>query len=223
MVSIRQDHVADIMFDGVEHVALFMRHSARTYHPGIPDFENQLTDVGRGLARDLGQALPKQVTVGGYSSPVDRCVETAELILEGHKAGGGEIARRRHIEALGNSHILDMNRLKRVIEELGMDTLYSRWFRQELDRDLLLPSKVLATLTAHVILEKLKRPLGGPQLDILVSHDMNLYPVRHHLLDQTMEDCGKVEYLQAIAFFEQDGEARLQSHHGPARPLVLDD
>ena len=110
-----------------------------------------------------------------------------------------------------------------LVQEIGIETLYSKWFRHELDRDLLLPSKVLATLTAHIILDKLRRPLGGPQLDILVSHDMNLYPVRHHMLDQTIEDCGKVEYLQAIAFFEQDGEAFLQSHHGPARPVVLAD
>ncbi len=217
------DLVANIMANDVEHVALFMRHSARTYHPGIPDFENQLTEEGRVLARDLGEALPKEMTIRGYSSPVNRCVETADFILEGHRAGGGEITRRRQIEALGNAHILDMNRVARVIQNIGMETLYSKWFRHELDRDLLLSSKVLATLTAHIIMEKLRRPLGGPQLDILVSHDMNLYPVRHHMLDQTIEDCGKVEYLQAIAFFEKDGEAFLQSHHGPARPVILVD
>ena len=124
------DLVANIMANGVEHVALFMRHSARTYHPGIPDFENQLTDEGRVLARDLGGALPKEVTIRGYSSPVNRCVETADFILEGHKVGGGEITRRRQIEALGNAHILDMNRVARVVQDIGIETLYSKWFRQ---------------------------------------------------------------------------------------------
>ena len=217
------DLVASIMEDGVEHVAIFMRHSARTYIPGLPDFENELTDDGRELACQLGAALPKEATVRGYSSPVNRCVETANLILGGHSDGGGEITRRRQIEGLGNAHILDFNKLARLVEEVGMDGLYGRWFDDLVPRDMLLPSKALATITAHIVKDKLQRPLGGPQLDILVSHDMNIYPMRHHLLGQTIEDHGSVEYPDAIAFFERDGEVFLQSHHGDAQSLALEE
>ena len=31
---------------GAEHIAVVMRHSARTYKPGIRDFDNPLTDEG---------------------------------------------------------------------------------------------------------------------------------------------------------------------------------
>ena len=66
------------MDEALEQLALFMCHSARTYIEGLPDFENELTDDDRELARQLGEALPKEVTMRGYSSPVNRCVDTAD-------------------------------------------------------------------------------------------------------------------------------------------------
>lgn len=210
-----------IRSSGVEHVAVMMRHSARTYDPGIRDFDNPLTDEGRELAREFGRSLPKDVLVRAYSSPIERCVETADLILEGHREGGGETTRRRDIEALGTNHILDSRRFNKMLVKLGLDELYPRWFRGELDPDLLLPSDSLATITAHVVLEKLRRPFGGPQLDLLVSHDMNIYPVRHHLLDQSIEAFGKVLYLDGIAFYETGDGVHIRSHHAAAAPLQV--
>jgi hypothetical protein len=54
---------------------------------------NPLTDVGRDLARAFGAALPKRLLVRGHTSPAQRCVETTELILQGHADGGGAITR----------------------------------------------------------------------------------------------------------------------------------
>ena len=207
--------------NGADHVAVVMRHSARTYLPGIRDFENKLTDEGRELAVAFGKALPNDVHVRAYSSPVDRCVETAEKIVAGHEQSGGEAKRRRDIEILGNSHILDFARFAKVVQEFGLEKVYPKWFAGELAPDLLLPSQTLAQLIAHVVLEKLDRPVGGPQVDVLVSHDMNLYPMRHHLLDQTIDDCGPVNYLDGLVFYVLDGRVHVQSHHGEPVPLTL--
>ena len=67
--------------EGVEHIVLLMRHSAREYASGKHDLLNPLTDEGRGLARDMGERLPKGLVVRGYTSPAERCVETAGLIM----------------------------------------------------------------------------------------------------------------------------------------------
>ena len=87
--------------------------------------------------------------------------------------------------------------------------------------DVLLPSKMLSELIAHVVLEKLDRPIGGPQIDVLVSHDMNLYPMRHHLLNQTIEKYGRVNYLDGLIFYAVDDVVQVQSHHGQPAPLML--
>ena len=204
---------------GADHVAVVMRHSARTYKPGIRDFDNPLTDQGRELAHAFGKALPKEAHLRAYSSPVGRCVDTAEKIIAGHEQHGGVAKGRRDIEVLGNVHILDFARFAKVVQEFSLAEVYPKWFAGELAPDLLLPSHTLAQLIAHVVLEKLDRPLGGPQVDLLVSHDMNLYPMRHHLLDQTIDDCGPVNYLDGLVFFALDGMVHVQSHHG--EPALL--
>ncbi len=215
------DLLAGILDEGVTHVALLMRHSARTYDPDIREVENQLTDEGRELARGLGEALPKRATVRAYNSPVDRCVETAELIVRGHEDAGGKVTRSRQIEALGHFYILDWAKLGKVVEEVGMSGCYRRWFDDEIEPDIMIPSKMMSQLTAQVAAEKLRRPVGGLQVDLLVSHDMNLYPLRQHLLEQPIDEFGPVNYLDALAFYEQDGQAMIRSQHADARPLVL--
>ena len=90
---------------GAEHIAVVMRHSARTYKPGIRDFDNPLTDEGRALAQSFGKALAKDTYVRAYSSPVGRCVDTAEKIILGHEQSGGTAKGRRDIEVLGLSLI----------------------------------------------------------------------------------------------------------------------
>ena len=41
---------------------------------------------------------------------------------------------------------------------------------------------------------------GGPCF-ILVTHDMNIYPMGDHLLGQTIEDLVSLEHMDVIAFF----------------------
>ncbi|MEM7365262.1 MAG: histidine phosphatase family protein [Pseudomonadota bacterium] len=215
------DLIQDARGRGAEHIAVVMRHSARTYKPGIRDFDNPLTDEGRALAQSFGEALAKDAHVRAYSSPVGRCVDTAEKIIVGHEQSGGTAKGRRDIEVLGNVHILDFARFAKAVQEVGLDAMYPKWFAGELAPDLLLPSKMLSELIAHVVLEKLDRPIGGPQIDVLVSHDMNLYPMRHHLLNQTIEEYGRVNYLDGLVFYAVDGVVQVQSHHGQPEPLKL--
>lgn len=214
--------VAEILDEGVNHLALLMRHSAREYDPGRHDRENPLTDEGRDLAREFGKALPKDLTLRGYASPVGRCQETAELILHGHESEGGKITRVRTVEALGNFYILDMMKLSRAMQAAGgMMAIYDAWFAGTIAPDILIPSPLTAQFLAHVAADKLSRPVSMPQLDLLVSHDMNLYPLREHLLGQSIAEYGPVNYLDAVAFYTVDGTLMIRSHHRLASPISL--
>jgi broad specificity phosphatase PhoE len=217
------DMIAEILGEGVDHLVLLMRHSAREYDPDRHDQENPLTDEGRELARGWGAALPKALTVRGYTSPVERCVETTELILDGHRAEGGRGTRTRTIEALGNFYILDMIKLGKAIEVLGgLSAVYDLWFAGRVEPDILIPSPLTARFVAHVAADKLNRPVAKPQLDLLVSHDMTLYAVRDHLLGESIAEFGTMEYLDALAFYRVDGDLMMRSLHSSGRPISLE-
>ncbi|MCZ0944299.1 MAG: histidine phosphatase family protein, partial [Gammaproteobacteria bacterium] len=103
--------IGEVLADGVDHAAVLLRHSARTFEPGLHDLDNLLTDEGRALCCRFGRRLPKELTLRAYASPAQRCLETAQLILEAHEAEGGSITRHRPVEALGVFYALDQMKM----------------------------------------------------------------------------------------------------------------
>ncbi len=212
--------VEQLTNEGVDHIVLLMRHSAREYAPGKHDLLNPLTDEGRDLARDMGERLPKGLVVRGYTSAAERCVETAGLIMSGHAAAGGHILRNRVVEGLGIFYVLDqMKMFKSMRDAGGIVSFLQRWFDGGIARDILMPANLTARLVGGVAKEKLSQTGDDPQLDLLVSHDFTLYTVKDQLLKQGTHRYPDVHYLDGIAFFNRDGKTFIQSHHEPAIEL----
>ncbi|HIG41684.1 MAG: histidine phosphatase family protein [bacterium] len=212
--------VEQVFSDDVEHCVLLMRHSAREFAPGKHDLLNPLTDEGRELSTRLGQALPKQLMLRGYSSPAQRCIETADLILTGHDSKGGHFSRNRTVEALGVFYVLDQMKMYMAMREAdGLVPFLERWFNNDVAADVMIPADYAAKLVARVSVEKLKSPLRKPQLDILVSHDMTIYTLRDRLLGQQAAKVGDVEFLDGLIFYKKNGSYLIQSHHGDAKHL----
>ncbi len=203
------------LFDrGVQHAVALMRHSAREYAPDKHDLENPLTEEGREYARRLGRGLPAGLTLRGYHSPPERCMETAALILAGYADNGGSVTRHRPLEGLGVFYALDQMKMWRVMNDSGGQVPFLQaWFRGEVPGDAMIPAQVAADLVLRVVADKLKAPVAERQLDLCVSHDMTLYLVRDRLLGQGA-DVAEVAYLDALVAFEEDGRLWLMSHHG---------
>ncbi len=199
---------------GARHAVTLMRHSAREYHPERHDLENPLTDAGRAYARRLGERLPKDLLVRGYASPPHRCMETAELILEGHGAQGGRSTRHRPLEVLGVFYALDQIKMWKGMKTAGGLVPYlESWFAGDVPVDAMMAPGLAANLVVGVLAEKLSDPVAERQLDVCVSHDMTVHLVRDRVLGEAAADA-KVEYLDALVLFELDGELRLASHRG---------
>jgi broad specificity phosphatase PhoE len=208
--------------EGVDHIVLLMRHSAREYAPGKHDLLNPLTDEGRDLARDMGKRLPKGLVVRGYTSPAERCVETAGLVMSGHAAAGGQILRNRVVEALGVFYVLDqMKMFKSMSNAGGIVSFLQQWFDGGIARDIIMPAELAARLVGGVAKEKLSQAGDKPQLDILVSHDFTLYTIKDQLLKQDTNRYPNIHYLDGVAFFNKDGKTFIQSHHETAIELDL--
>ena len=212
--------IKELVKDGVEHIVLLMRHSAREYEPGRHDLLNPLTDEGRELARGLGSAIPKSLNLRGYTSPPERCVETAALIMQAHEEGGGLTMRSRVVEGLGVFYVLDQMKMFMAMQEAGgMLNFQRNWFSGNISPDIIMSADTSAEIIARLALEKLKEKPNHPQLDLMVSHDFTIYLLKDRLLGQNSTRYPDVIYLDGIAVFERDGKAFIQSHHEPAVEL----
>ena len=92
-----------------ERVFLLVRHGERRHiTPDDPDFGAHvgLTDKGREQALSLGRCIPPEGDICFYSSPVGRCMETAQFIGKGRadatqfNARVGQCAELLHVEPL---------------------------------------------------------------------------------------------------------------------------
>jgi len=215
---------------GATHVAVLMRHSAREFVPGRHDLLNPLTDEGRALARRMGERLPKAALVRAYSSPADRCMETAALLLAGHEGGGGRTTRHRAVEALGVFYVLDQMRMYKSMTEAAGQVrervdvevrgFLDRWFDGEIGSDVMMPAELAARLVANVVAAKLEQPVARPQLDLCVSHDMTLYLVRARLLG-LRPAAAEVNFLDGLVFYSGPDGLTLAAADGSRVALSL--
>lgn len=213
--------IEDVLESGATHLVLLMRHSEREFAPDKHDLLNPLTDEGRDLAASMGKRLPKSLTLRGYASPAERCVETAELILAGHAGHGGKATRSRPAEALGVFYILDQMRMFKAMQAAGGQVpLLESWFRGEVGADTMIPADIAARLVAGFAATKLNDSIATPQLDVLVSHDMTLYTIRDRLLGQPASLVGEVHFLDGIVIYKHGDQLFIHSHHGA--PVALD-
>ena len=214
--------IGNVFAGGVDHAAALLRHSAREYNPDMHDLLNPLTDAGRGLCERFGARLDKSLTLRGYASPAERCVETAELILGAHRAQGGGATRCRPVEGLGVFYVLDQMKMWQAMQQAGGMAGYLRaWFEGAAPEDAMVPADLAARLVLRVMTGKLATPVAKPQLDILITHDITLHLVRDRLLGEPVEG-PEVEFLDALVAFRRDGAWWLRSRHGPARQVSPD-
>ena len=199
---------------GVNRAVLLLRHSARTFEPDIHDLLNPLTDHGRDLCRQFGRALPKEMHLRGYASPPERCMETAQLVIQAHQAAGGNGGRTRAVEGFGVFYALDQQKMWKGLSLAdGLADYLSQWFAGAVPSDAMMPAELAVQMVLRVMAGKLREASEGPQLDLCVSHDMTVYTVRHGVGLETLEG-PKVEYLDGLLLFERDNRLWLRSQHG---------
>ena len=127
--------IESVYDEGADRAVIMMRHSARTFNRDIHDLLNLLTDHGRELADALGTRMPKDILLKGYSSPAERCIETAERIIAQHQQAGGAGARTRVLEVLGVFYALDQGRMwKGLSQANGLAAYVESWFAGDVGR-----------------------------------------------------------------------------------------
>lgn len=145
-------------------VALLTRHSIREQPKNsFAGFDVPLTELGVDLAREWGKSLSRPIA-GFYSSPVARCVDTAEAMAVG---AGVELAIETHGSLVEpGSYVKDLPVAGPYFFKLGPLAFAQKHLRNEV-RGVLTPLE-----GARNILNHIKQNLGDAgSLSVHVTHD----------------------------------------------------
>jgi broad specificity phosphatase PhoE len=208
---------------GVHRTVAVIRHSAREFDPERHDLENPLTEHGRTCAQAFGGALPRDVFARAYASPVARCVETAALALDGHRAAGGDTGRHRTVEGLGLFYILDQMKMFRTMTSPREDEgdFMRDWFEGRMPPDIMMPPRHSAEIMVRLLVAKLEQQRGHdqPTLDLCVTHDLSIYLLKDRVLGLRHEQHGQVEFLDGLVVFERESNIWMWDHRVDPVPV----
>lgn len=205
--------IRQLKADGVRKISVLMRHSARHYDEEHAEREPLmwLTEEGKTFAYTFGKHIPEAPLVRFYSSMLGRCIETAYQADKGYTAMGGKTESNVIAIELAPSFVKAPIEVFKMHREIGTTRLFREWFAGNLPEDLVGPSQDVADLMIGGLTRLLRQ---GPEshIDFAVSHDWNLFMIKHHLLDLDFEKIIHVEYLEGIVLFVKDNAIYITNH-----------
>lgn len=195
------------------HVALLLRHSVRPpFEPGDDGYALPLTAEGRALARDLGQRLgPRLATL--HTSPLLRCVQTAEALREGAAVPCDVVPDR----LLGDPgvYVIDDRLAKRTWLDLGHEAVMTHL----VGGDGMLPGLADSADAARRLIRHMLEPDRGAGLHVFVTHDSLVTATVARTLGRRLCKDDWPFYLEAAFFWrEASGVGVAYRDHREVRP-----
>jgi phosphohistidine phosphatase SixA len=182
--------------------ALLIRHAAR-YGRDVALHTDGLTPEGREMARRLGERLEGK-PIRLFSSPIQRCVDTATLIAEG--AGcNAEVSITTMLGRPG-TYVIDEEEVDRHLAVMGLHRFAVEWVNGRI------PAKAMAPvpLGTQALMEWVRNNLQESDgLDIYVGHDLFLTPVLVNHLGYDIASAGLLGFLDGFTVTEEKGRTVL--------------
>lgn len=191
------DFFASLSFD--ERVFLLVRHGERNHiTPNDPDFGAHvgLTECGREQALSLGKCIPAEGDICFYSSPVGRCVETAEFIGKGR---GVENPSIQKMDCLAEYFVQDYDKYTQVLRE-GFYEGICEWLQNEAAqkargiREAFYPLPARSEEMLAMMLGK-----GNCRFNIFATHDAWVVPCLTHFCKMTFTPQRWMNFLTGMA------------------------
>jgi len=179
-------------------VSFILRHAERySFKDRMNPVEARLTDRGMSDAYDLGRDLKDLTPAVLYHSPVPRCRQTAEKILDGMCPDKKDGVLGGFLSDLGGPYILgpwpDIAALQ---NEAGVSCFLRKWFDGDISDDLLMPVDQVAGRLVRLLADQLDTDEG---VIINVTHDWNLMTILEYFFGLKHEDIGTPDFLDGLA------------------------
>jgi hypothetical protein len=185
-------------------VSLLIRHAHRFPIPkGVIKHQNvPLTQKGRKLAFAFGKTLPLSYSLRLFHSPVPRCKETAEYVLKGFQSSDG-VAKLMGEKEFLLIHLVDQREMVRILDEIGHQQFGYRWLKGQFDETIIAnPDRVASTMIKGVI--RLMENAGEQNMDIHITHDLNILSVRDFISPVPDDTFDWPAYLDGIIFTQNE-------------------
>lgn len=182
-----------------ERVFLLIRHGERRHiTPEDPDFGAHvgLTERGREQALALGKCIPAEGDMSFFSSPVGRCVETAENIGAGRSVKNPSIEK---MDCLAEYFVQDYDEYTKVLRA-GFYEGICEWLKNEAagnsrgDKEAFAPLPARSEEMLSMMLEK-----GNCRFNIFATHDAWVVPCLTHFCKMTFTPQRWMNYLTGMA------------------------
>ena len=189
-----------------EPVAVLLRHSVRDRLPdGAVGYALPITETGAALGRELGALIESRLRTL-HTSPVPRCVQTAEVIRAGAavRAGGTEDVPIVQDRLLGDPgvYVVDGGLAGSIWEERGNEAVMAHLASQ--DRPL--PGMADPGSAARFLVQHMLTVAGDrPGLHVFVTHDSLVSTTAARLLGEPLGKGGWPWYLEGAFFWRQGG------------------
>ncbi|MBM4366482.1 MAG: histidine phosphatase family protein [Deltaproteobacteria bacterium] len=185
---------------------LLIRHSARGPIPaGEPGNDVLLLPEGKELARDLGRLVRARLRTV-HASPVRRCIETAESIVDGAEIEAN-IVEDRHLGHPG-VYVEPGPAAWATWQGLGHERVMAHLVAGDRLAGLADPVPASRRLVGHV----LATAAGAPGVHLFVTHDSLVTTAAAHCLGQPLGKADWPWYLEALVLLDGGGAARTASY-----------
>ncbi len=167
-------------------IAWIIRHAERQGQ------EDKITDKGRKQAQEFGQLIKNFPINAIYSSPTDRCVETAKIIAD-QLPHDIPIVLDYHLNEEG-AYVTNMKKAIETYQKLGPQEFFKRLFT-----DQPLEGYNIYSKAAKKILDFIQNNTTEPGITLFITHQFIIRMLNHYLRKLTYHDkVMKVEYLKGI-------------------------
>ena len=187
---------------GDADVSLVIRHAEREdIPPGTFGHDVSLTPQGIAAAEGLGAALSAERTITAVSSPVPRCVQTAEAILQGGGSPAAVVTDRR----LGDPGPFIVE--PEISGPLFLELPIPEIARRQLQDAAPLPGMRPTAEGVEILLNLITgNPGERGRLDVYVTHDVILSVMAASIFRLPLDETGWPGYLEGLLLWRIAGE-----------------
>lgn len=210
--------IHDIHKRGVKKIAVIIRHSARHFDKAENDYLMGLTEQGKELSHKFGTELPTGLVLRFFSSPLNRCIETASLIETGYLSKGGKTETNKVSKTLGIFFAKDGKKAIKTIYKMGAFNFIREWFKGKISSDIVDDAEEASQKLIDFLLMKLQEQQEN-HIDVCVSHDLNLNLIKKYCLGVDDKELESVEYLEGVVIYKHKKEFYITNNQRGAKVL----